>query len=132
MRIFARLFLTVLVIQMSLVIPQTEWLCRCGDDLPHTAACCCNCPKCVEERDGLLSYCNISAPKNEESRQGPFLESMGCSCGIGRVNLNIPGDSPFLPLGDSIGIFMLQRYADPPQIYNLLPNVILSMVQPPG
>jgi len=129
-RTFASLFLSFLVIQMSLVIPQTEWLCRCGDELPHTAACCCNCPKCVDERGGLISYCNISVDKG--NRQGQFLESMGCACGLGRVALNLPGDAPYLPLGGIHGIILSRMYADPPNFDGILPYAIFSIFQPPG
>ncbi|MFH2045850.1 MAG: hypothetical protein ABIK92_11975 [Pseudomonadota bacterium] len=131
-RSFATLFLTVLVIHMSLVIPRTEWLCRCGDEILHSDSCCCNCPKCVEKRDGLLSYCNGPEQKHKETRQRQFLENMGCSCGLGQVVLNLPGDSPFLPLDQIAGIFPTKIHKAPSKINGFLSYVTFLIVKPPG
>jgi hypothetical protein len=131
-RSFASLFLAVLAIQMSLVIPHTEWMCRCGDEVPHTAACCCNCPKCVENRNGLLSYCSLSGAESKANRQGQFLENSKCPCGLGRMALNLPGDSPYLPLGEAAAIFMMHRPADPSPPGDSLADATVSIIQPPG
>jgi len=120
------------LIHLSLVIPQTEWLCRCGDEIPHTASCCCNCPKCVEKRDGLLSFCNISGSTGKKEGQGHFLESMGCACGIGRTVLHLPADSPYLPIDLVAAPPPARRPAHPSPVRGILPDAAFSIIQPPG
>lgn len=98
---FSALFLSVLVLHISIVTFSMTWDCDC-DKHPERMMCCCNCPKCVDERGGLLSYCHLRPTSNpKEKNKGPSLGSSKCMCGLGSVTLHSPGDLPFLIAQDS-------------------------------
>lgn len=94
-KIISHVFLAVLVLNISVVLPRTTWMCQCDQDLKAVSACC-NCPQCVEKRDGLLSYCGFSNLKDKE--EAPILKMAGCQCGPGLTVLNLPVNNPFLPI----------------------------------
>ena len=93
-RLSAHLFFAIVVLHVSTTIPRTEWFCDC-DEKPEEVSCCCNCPECVKKRDGLLSFCRISAFRDQERKEGASLRSERCSCGYGNTVLHLPCHSPF-------------------------------------
>ncbi|MFC1834853.1 hypothetical protein ACFL2Q_08980 [Thermodesulfobacteriota bacterium] len=65
-RLTAVLFLPFLVMHFAWITPMVEWSCLCVDYGPEFS-CCCNCPTCVEERGGFISYCQVS-PRDGDGR----------------------------------------------------------------
>lgn len=96
-KILSHVFLAVLVLNISVVLPRTEWMCDCAKH-PERMSCCCNCPKCVAKRGGLLSYCHLSAFKDREKSETVVLKRAGCLCGLGRTVLNLPDNTPFITI----------------------------------
>jgi len=95
-RFFSYFFLAVLVLNFSLVIPRTEWGCDC-DKHPERMTCSCNCPKCVANRGGFLSYYNLSGSRADDESKGMILlKRADCKCGLGQTVLHLPNDVPFL------------------------------------
>jgi hypothetical protein len=57
-RVFALLFIPLVVFHLGWITPVVEWSCLCPDDQPNHR-CCCNCPKCVKNRGGFKSFCHL-------------------------------------------------------------------------
>lgn len=95
---FSSIFLlTLLVFHFSMVTYTLEWLCEC-DKHTEKMTCCCNCPKCVEARGGLLSYCHFRSHSHPEGHKaGPAFTPPSCTCGSGKGIFNLTNDVPFVP-----------------------------------
>jgi len=121
---FGGIFLIVLLLQTSIIIPRTHWDCRCGELYPHTSMCSCQCPRCVKEQSApaaascctgeSMPMCRHEAgdtketapvrhgksvkPGNQAHRDetaGTFLKGV-CGCGASWTTFSLPGDSPFI------------------------------------
>lgn len=99
-KILSHLLLAILVLNISVMIPSTQWRCDC-DTRPEKISCSCNCPKCVDERGGLLSYCHFSGAGNGGEGKDIFLKKEGCPCGLGHTVLNLPSHTPFITARDT-------------------------------
>jgi len=65
-RLVTILLLPLALFHLAWVTPVVQWSCLCPDnDQDHH--CCCNCPKCVKNRGGLLSYCHLRAHGSEQA-----------------------------------------------------------------
>lgn len=95
-RLLSHLFLLVLTLNISLIIPRTEWECDCNEH-PERITCYCNCPKCIARRGGLLSYCHLKNNFEDHiSPDYPVYKTDGCMCSLGHTVFHSPGDYPFL------------------------------------
>jgi len=116
-KLLSHLFLLVLTLNISLIVPRTEWECDC-DEHPERMTCCCNCPKCIVRRGGLLSYCHVhNSSEDHISPDYPVYKTDGCMCGLGHTVFNSTTDNPFLIGGNFPEFPFLPaywiRYEDP-------------------
>lgn len=109
-KILSHIFLAILVLNISVVFPRTAWMCQCDKDLKRASGCC-NCPTCVDKRDGLLSYCHSSGHKAKETNKTVVLKMAGCLCGPGFTVLNLPVNNPFIPIKRA------DYFSHPPEYY---------------
>ena len=89
-KLFFVFFLAVLLLSVNTVSFSNQWKCEC-DKHGELMSCCCNCPKCVDKRGGLLSYsqpCNNPYPSAED--ENPLLKPASCTCGSGHVVSHLP------------------------------------------
>ena len=109
-KILSHVFLAILILNISVIFPKTEWMCHCDKDLKK-ASNCCNCPKCVDKRDGLLAYCHFSDLRDKEENKTVVLKSAGCLCGPGLTVLNLPVNNPFIPIKRADYFLHLPEYS---------------------
>ncbi|AFM23392.1 hypothetical protein [Desulfomonile tiedjei] len=72
--LFAMLFVPVVVLHLAWITPVVEWSCFCPNDEPNHR-CCCNCPRCVENRGGFKSFCHVRPEMVDETqiaKRGPI------------------------------------------------------------
>jgi hypothetical protein len=123
-RLFAVLFVPLVIFHLGWITPVVEWSCLCPEDQPNHR-CCCNCPKCVKNRGGFKSFCHLRPERVEEteiakgssivdlfSSQGNALlsdnsyglrELSVCQCDshIKKISLDI---KPFIPQAPTNGV----------------------------
>ena len=98
---FSPLFLAILVLHISMVTISSGWDCDCDRHRERMTGCC-NCPKCVDERGGLLSYCRLrNNPYPNDKDKDPSLRSSKCVCGLGNVVFYHPDEVYFLTVQHS-------------------------------
>jgi len=95
-RVFKSFLLIFLAFHLGSATFNQEWICEC-DKNPERMTCCCNCPKCVDKRGGLLSYCHVqNRSKTGEGDKNPAFTSPTCVCGSGKAIFTLPNNIPFL------------------------------------
>jgi len=96
-KVFKSFFLIFIAFHLGSVTFSQEWHCEC-DRYPERMNYCCNCPKCVDKRGGMLSYCHIQDHSSVAGEEGknPLLETAKCACGSGWAIFTLPNDVPFI------------------------------------
>jgi hypothetical protein len=94
---FISLYLVALLTaHFSTITYALRWVCEC-DGHRGEVICCCNCPKCVDEREGLYSYCHSTRnPRSDEKKNGLVLASPNCLCGSGKAIYHGSDEAPYL------------------------------------
>lgn len=79
-------------------IGGSKWTCDCYTHGQEISSCC-NCPRCLNERDGLYSYCSVqNETRPDEANDGKFsLKALRCTCGSQDPVLNAKSQLPFIP-----------------------------------
>jgi len=121
-KILSHIFLAILVLNISVIFPRTEWMCQCDKDLKR--ASCCNCSKCVEKRDGLLSYCHFDDHRTTEENKTVVMKTAGSLCGPGLTVLNLPVNNPFIP------IKRVHYFSQPPE-YSFKTEISIPLLEEP-
>jgi hypothetical protein len=114
--------LIFVIVNINLVIPRVRHICYCPDNFPEGYRCMCNCPKCVANRGGFVSFCT-KQERGKPKSDIPILSS-GCSCGAKQVDFDAPGSVFPMVLGSSFSpplpvIHFIQKEASavPREIY---------------
>ncbi len=95
-KLFSVFFLAVLLLSVNTVGFSNQWKCEC-DKHGELMSCCCNCPKCVDKRGGLLSYSQLcNNPYSSAENETPLLKPASCSCGSGHDVSSLPIEVQFL------------------------------------
>lgn len=70
------LFVPVVVLHLAWITPRVDWSCFCPDDEPNHR-CCCNCPKCVKNRGGFESFCQMRLERVGEAQTAKSASLVG-------------------------------------------------------
>ncbi|MDQ7783502.1 MAG: hypothetical protein RDU20_11525 [Desulfomonilaceae bacterium] len=92
-RLFAMLFIPVVVLHLAWITPLVEWSCFCPEDQPNYG-CCCNCPKCVKNRGGFRSFCHLRPKHIEETENAEGASLIDLISGQGSAWLFNTSQSP--------------------------------------
>ena len=92
--------LIFVIININLVIPRVKHICYCPDHFPEGYRCMCNCPKCVANRGGFVSFC--AERERKKPKSDIHVLSSGCCCGGKQIDFDAPGSAFPMVLGSSL------------------------------
>ncbi len=95
-KFFSVFLVAFLATHFSMITYALQWVCEC-DGHREEVICCCNCPKCVDERGGLYSYCRSQKnPRSDGKKADLVFVSPNCLCGSGKAVYHIADKAPYL------------------------------------
>ena len=131
-KILLHIFLAVLILHISVFFSRTEWMCQCDKGLKKTSICC-NCPKCPNKKDELLTSCCSSDLKVKEENKTVVLKMAGCLCGSSNTVLNLPSsNNTFIPSEHADYFSHLREYSFKTEIIISLLEEPIAPIDHPG